>query len=105
MNQSTTPVLMPSVERVLTAVSTAFEVTIDDLRSRSRALRVSHSRQAAMYLLRQIDYTYTEIGQILGGRDHTTVMYGVDEAQARAKYERLYGKRMLHAIALMEQRA
>lgn len=37
-------------------------------------------RQVAMYLLKkELGLTFNEIGNILGGRDHTTIMYGVEK--------------------------
>ena len=40
------------------------------------------ARQIAMYLLKnKLKLTYVEIGNALGGRDHTTVMYGVDKIE------------------------
>ncbi len=40
------------------------------------------ARQIAMYLLKkELGLTFVEIGNILGGRDHTTIMYGVDKVE------------------------
>jgi chromosomal replication initiator protein len=39
-----------------------------------------HPRQVVMYLAREeLQITLPQIGEVLGGRDHTTVMYGVDK--------------------------
>jgi len=39
-----------------------------------------HPRQVVMYLAREeLQITLPQIGEILGGRDHTTVMYGVEK--------------------------
>lgn len=97
--------LPPSVRRVLRAVAKSFEVDEELLCSSRRTHRLAHSRQAAMYLLRRLDFPLAEIGQILGGRDHTTVMYGISVVEQRAKYDRVYGQRLLRAMELMEQRA
>lgn len=67
-------------QTVVQAVVDAFGVTADELRSRSRTHRVALPRQVAMYLLREnTPLSYPEIGERLGGRDHTTVMYGNDK--------------------------
>ena len=40
------------------------------------------ARQIAMYILRkEFGMSFVEIGNMLGGRDHTTVMYGVDKVE------------------------
>ena len=39
-----------------------------------------------MYLLKkELGLTYVEIGNLLGGRDHTTIMHGVDKIEGMAK--------------------
>ena len=53
-----------------------FEVTLEELRSKSRNRTLVTARQIAMYLLRELtDMSLPKIGQELGGRDHTTVMH------------------------------
>ncbi len=40
------------------------------------------ARQVAMYVLKKdLKLTFVEIGNILGGRDHTTVMHGVEKVE------------------------
>lgn len=62
--------------QVLQATAEYFDVTIEDLRSKSRSRTLVNARQIAMYLLRELtDMSLPRIGQELGDRDHTTVMY------------------------------
>jgi chromosomal replication initiator protein len=45
--------------------------------SKSREKRVAYPRQLAMYLMRELAHrSLVEIGQALGGRDHSTVHHG-----------------------------
>jgi chromosomal replication initiator protein len=67
-------------EQIIKQVSAHYAVDADTLVGRSRSHRVALARQVAMYLLReQLDCSYPQIGQMLGGRDHTTVMYGCEK--------------------------
>lgn len=67
-------------EEVVRRVAEAFDVTIDHLLSRDRSRQVALPRQIAMYLLREeSDASLPQIGQTLGGRDHTTVMYACEK--------------------------
>jgi chromosomal replication initiator protein len=67
-------------ENIVEAVAEAFEVTLEDLLGRSRARDVALPRQIAMYLLRdELNLSLPQIGEALGGRDHTTVMYASDK--------------------------
>lgn len=65
-----------TASQVLTATAEYFDVTIEDLRSKSRSRTLVNARQIAMYLLRELtEMSLPRIGQELGDRDHTTVMY------------------------------
>ena len=64
-------------QHILTTIAQEYGVTLADLLSHSRSQRVAFPRQIAMYLLREeSDLSLPKIGEILGGRDHTTIMYG-----------------------------
>lgn len=61
---------------VLEAVSRAFGVSNDRILGRERTREVALPRQIAMYLLREEGgVSLPQIGDFIGGRDHTTVMY------------------------------
>jgi chromosomal replication initiator protein len=69
-----------SPSEVVTAVSHFFGLNRDDLTGKSRSQDVVLPRQVAMYLLREEgSVSLPRIGQELGGRDHTTVMYACDK--------------------------
>ena len=64
-------------QRILSEVADYFEIKVDDLLARSRKRTVSIPRQVAMYLLiHEIGLPPTQVGRLLGGRDHSTVIHG-----------------------------
>ncbi len=68
------------VDDVLQAVAEHYRVSIEDLRGKQRDKHIVVPRQIAMYLMRQeTEASLLEIGQALGGRDHSTVMHGCDK--------------------------
>lgn len=70
--------------QVLATTASYFDVTLEDLRSKSRTRTLTNARQIAMYLLRELtDMSLPRIGQELGGRDHTTVMHAVRKVGAQ----------------------
>ncbi len=65
---------------VVQSVADAFGVQLDRMLSRERSREVALPRQIAMYLLREeSNISLPMIGETLGGRDHTTIMYGCDK--------------------------
>lgn len=69
-----------SPERVVELVAREWQITVDALLSRNRSQKIAEPRQVAMYLLRkQTDASLPQIGDVLGGRDHTTVMYAIEK--------------------------
>jgi chromosomal replication initiator protein len=73
-------VVKASPNDIVNAVSKYFAIGKRSLLGSSRARPVAHPRQVLMYLLRtQLGLPLQEIGRLIGGRDHTTVMHAVDK--------------------------
>jgi len=67
-------------DHIVGVVATAFGVERDRLVGRERTQEIALPRQVAMYLLHEETHqSLPQIGQALGGRDHTTVMYACDK--------------------------
>ena len=64
---------------VVDMVAKAFNLSVDRLLSPDRSHDVALPRQIAMYLMRETNVSLPQIGQALGGRDHTTVMYACEK--------------------------
>ncbi len=61
---------------IIEAVADYFKLSTDDLFGSSRSQQIASARQIAMYLCRELtSLSLPKIGQLFGGRDHTTVMY------------------------------
>lgn len=72
-----------NVNQILKAVCTYYSVKMPDIKGQSRVKTLVIPRQVAMYLMKEMTKTpYTTIGQFLGGRDHTTIIHGVDKVTA-----------------------
>lgn len=55
--------------------------TVDYLLNGGRKRKLNTVRQVIMYVLREDGYTYKEIGRMMGGRDHATIMHGEQAAR------------------------
>ncbi|GAB4572599.1 MAG: chromosomal replication initiator protein DnaA [Anaerolineae bacterium] len=69
-----------TVETVLEVTAAYHNLTVDDLTGPRRTKKIALARQQAMYLAREAtEASLPQIGQALGGRDHTTVMHGYNK--------------------------
>jgi chromosomal replication initiator protein len=63
-------------DTILAETAGYFGVTVDDLRSQNRQRPIVQARQIAMYLMRDLtDLSLPKVGDVFGGRDHTTVLH------------------------------
>jgi chromosomal replication initiator protein len=95
-------------QHIVEAVAKAFGQPAEKLLARDRSAPVALPRQVAMYLLREeARLSLPHIGELLGGRDHTTVMHGCEKIaqlletderlrrQVTELRDQLYGERVL----------
>ncbi len=69
-------------KKILKTVGTYYTVKQKDLKGKRRTKEIVRPRQVAMYLLKNLtELPLTQIGDLLGGRDHTTVMHGVGKIE------------------------
>ncbi|NEG69983.1 chromosomal replication initiator protein DnaA [Bifidobacterium choloepi] len=69
---------------IIGQVAQYFHLSFDDLVGRSRTKNVALARQVAMYLTREMtSMSLVDIGQVFGGLDHTTVMYGCKKISSK----------------------
>jgi len=77
-NQSK-PTKRVSPQELLDAVSSYFDIKATLLKGPKRDRPIARPRQVYMYLAKnELNLTYDDIGGSLGGRDHTTIMHGVE---------------------------
>ena len=63
---------------VINKTAQYFEYKTGDLTGKSRKAPITNARHIAMYLIKtELDIPYEQIGELFGGRDHTTAMHGV----------------------------
>jgi chromosomal replication initiator protein len=80
-----TPYRKTSPQVILKAVAEFYNITAADLVKRSRKKEVVRPRQVAMFLLREeTKLSFPEIGQKLGGRDHSTVIHACEKIRTES---------------------
>ena len=71
-----------TVERIITEVARTYGVTSEDIRSSKRSSNISTARQVAMHIVREItQMSMSTIGEEFGNRDHSTVVYAIQQVQ------------------------
>lgn len=79
-NQIEQSILHP--DELIKSVCQFYNLKPTQLKSAKRDAALVKARQVTMYLLKkELNLTLVEIGNILGGRDHTTIMYGVGKIE------------------------
>lgn len=79
-NVETIPKKLVKPKEILSAVASFYDFKKKDLSGPRRPKKLAFARQILMYLLRtELKMPLMDIGQFLGNRDHTTVMYGVEK--------------------------
>lgn len=93
-------------ELVLEAVCCYFGVTPDEMAGSSRKRSVAYPRQMAMYLARtETDASLPLIGEKLGNRDHTTILYGYEKIAAMIEVDPTVRRDCLDIKAAMYEAA
>jgi chromosomal replication initiator protein len=89
-----------SVENIQKTVADFYSIKVADMYSKKRPANIARPRQIAMYLAKELTQkSLPEIGELFGGRDHTTVLHAVRKiADERSKDAQLN-----HELHVLEQ--
>ncbi|MFN7572676.1 MAG: chromosomal replication initiator protein DnaA [Betaproteobacteria bacterium] len=89
-----------TVELVQKAVADYYKIKLTDMYSKRRPNAIAAPRQVAMYLAKEMTQkSLPEIGELFGGRDHTTVLHAVRKIAG----ERQSNAELNHALHVLEQ--
>jgi chromosomal replication initiator protein len=71
---------------ILEETARYFSLSVGDLVSKSRSRPLTQARHIAMYLVRECTgLSLVKIGEIFGGRDHTTVLHGINKVEGEMR--------------------
>ncbi len=77
ITEETAYITIPFIQETVCAY---FNIKLSDLLGKKKTKNIAHPRQIAMYLCRELTpTTFPQIGQVFGGRDHTTVIHAHDK--------------------------
>ena len=89
-----------SVENIQKTVADFYKIKVADMYSKKRPVSIARPRQIAMYLAKELTQkSLPEIGELFGGRDHTTVLHAVRKISG----ERLQLNELNQQLHVLEQ--
>jgi chromosomal replication initiator protein len=89
-----------TVELIQKTVADHYKIKVADMYSKRRPNNIAMPRQVAMYLAKELTQkSLPEIGELFGGRDHTTVLHGV----RKITKQRQMDTELNHALHVLEQ--
>ena len=99
---ATTP---PTGREILDVAAATYGHPLADLQGPSRVQPLATHRQVAMYLCRELtDLSLPKIGKLLGGRDHTTVMYGINKIKKLLSKDPELARQVSHLSGILWKR-
>jgi chromosomal replication initiator protein len=102
-NQTQPTNVSPSI--ILEVVAGYYHLRPSDLTSLLRSKDVSHARQVAIYLIRTMtDSSFPKIGELLGGRKHTTILYAYEKIKEELLHHPLLPQQVKEITRKLETR-
>jgi chromosomal replication initiator protein len=85
-----------SIQGIQNEVCVAYDVSPEAMQGATKSRSLVIARQVAMYLSRKLTgSTYAAIGEVFGGRDHSTVIYACRKVRAEMKRSRAFAERIV----------
>ncbi|MBP5696106.1 MAG: chromosomal replication initiator protein DnaA [Treponema sp.] len=75
-----------NIETIQKVVADHYNISLSDIKSKKRNKKFVIPRQIAIYIARNLlEYSYPELGNEFGGRDHTTMMHSYEKMEEQLK--------------------
>ena len=85
--------ITPSI--IIREIAKFYGVSMKDIKGDRRLKTMVKPRQVCMFYLRDVSKLgYQSIGELLGGRDHTTILHGVDKVEQQLKEDKSFSKEL-----------
>ncbi len=80
-----------TMERIARVVAAHYQMSVEEMKSKSNSRAIAMPRQVAMYLCKRLTrHSYPEIGREFGGKHHTTVMHSFEKIDNLTKSDRVF---------------
>jgi len=93
-----------TIEQIQKIVAGNYQLTVEQLISKSNSRQVAFPRQIAMFLCKKLTkHSYPEIGRAFGGKHHTTVIHSCEKIKSLAADDATFQKRLLNLSAGLQK--
>lgn len=80
-----------TIEKIIFEVSRSYNIPPLEVKGRKRSQNIADARKMAMYIVREVcELSMEDIGKEFGGRDHSTVVYSINEVAKKMKSDPFY---------------
>lgn len=71
-----------TIDRIISEVGRTYGISPQDIRSTKRSANISSARQISAYIIREVtQISMSAVGEELGGRDHSTIVYAIQQVE------------------------
>ncbi|HEB01654.1 MAG TPA: chromosomal replication initiator protein DnaA [Nitrospirae bacterium] len=93
-----------TVESIMKSVADHYGIRVPDMKSKKRTKDIALPRQVAMYISRAItEASLSEIGKVIGGKDHATVIYATKQIESRRTKDESFDRMIDNLISKLRQ--
>ncbi len=84
-----------SIENIQKVIAENYQISISDLKGKKRDKKYVIPRHIALYIAKELtEYTFTELGNEFGGRDHSSIMHACDKIKEKIKTDSSFGQKI-----------
>ena len=77
-----------SIETIQKVICENYGISLSDIKGKNKGKKYAFPRQVAAYLSKEMtEYTFSEIGNEFGGRDHSTIMHAHEKIEREIKFD------------------
>jgi chromosomal replication initiator protein len=96
------PKKLASIKEVIKTIADFYNIQEEDMLNKNRRKEVVRPRQITMYILREVfNVSYPTIGEKMGGKDHTTIMYSCEKIKTAMKIDSSLSQEVSQLIGLL----
>ena len=77
-----------TIDTIQKVVADHYNISLSDIKSKHKSKKIVVPRQIAIYIARNLtEYSFPELGNEFGGRDHTTIMHSYEKIEEQLKVD------------------